>query len=256
MTFEGLEHAFASIEAQTESTLKAEAAVSRELKKAKKAAASGQVRDLERALNAAGQLAAQVADAAVALRDAWTFDEQQYLAGGGFTKEVLALAAKEGVGALEEDERILSYPCIVRILPTEAAIEIDKKRERSIRPSVVVARLRAQQERPARFRAEAFLEALLKAYELVVARKGRAFNATIKLSEVYEVLTLFPGQAREYSKQEFARDLYLLDQSRVTATKSGRVLSLPASTLTKTTPVFTTVTKTGQQKVYAGVAFS
>ena len=256
MTSDGLEQALATIEARTESTLRAEATVSRELKKARKAAAAGQVRELKRALEAAGQLAKQAAEAAADLRDRWTFDEERHLAGGGFTKEVLALAAEAGVAAFEEDQRILAYPSIMRILPAETAIEIDKKRDRAIRPSVVVAKLQALQDRPPRFKAEAFLEALVKAYDLAAASRGRARGATVKLTEVYEVLTMFPGQAREYSKQEFARDLYLLDQSRVTKTKSGRTLSLPASTLTKTTPVFTTVTKKGQQKVYAGISFS
>jgi hypothetical protein len=68
-------------------------------------------------------------------------------------------------------------------------------------------------------------------------------------------MTLMPGSAREYTKQEFARDLYLLDQSGVVTTRRGRQLALPASALTRTSGVLTTVTRSGQEKVYAGICF-
>ena len=55
---------------------------------------------------------------------------------------------------------------------------------------------------------------------------------------------MLPGSARDYSRQELARDLYLLDQSGVTTTKDGRVLRLPASALTRGSGVLRTVTRT------------
>jgi len=73
---------------------------------------------------------------------------------------------------------------------------------------------------------------------------------------VHRVLTLLPGAARDYTRQEFARDLYLLDQSGVVDVKDGRRMSLPASAMTRGSGVLTTVTRTGQTKVYAGLAFS
>ena len=56
-------------------------------------------------------------------------------------------------------------------------------------------------------------------------------------------------------KAEFARDLDLLDQSGATRTRDGRTLLLPASALTRSSGVFTTVTRSGQEKVYAGICF-
>jgi hypothetical protein len=74
---------------------------------------------------------------------------------------------------------------------------------------------------------------------------------------VWSILTLLPGQAREYTKQEFARDLYLLDQSGVTSTpRSGRQLRWSASTGTKGSGVLTTVARSGQQQRYWGVSFT
>jgi hypothetical protein len=66
-----------------------------------------------------------------------------------------------------------------------------------------------------------------------------------------------PGQAREYSKQEFARDIYLLDRSGVTRTRRGYVVSFPASTGARSaTSTLRIVTEGGQEKVYYGIAFA
>ena len=128
---------------------------------------------------------------------------------------------------------------------------IDKKKERRTRPSVVVAHLAALQQREPNFRPQPFIESLARAYDLVAPRKG----ATVKLVDVYAVFTLLPGSARDYTKPEFARDIYLLDQSGVTTTKDGRTLRLPASALTRGSGVLSTVTRTGQVKMYAGITF-
>jgi hypothetical protein len=120
---------------------------------------------------------------------------------------------------------------------------------------VLVRTLQALQDKPPRFKAEAFLEALATAYDLVIAARRAQPGATVKLTDIYNVLTVMPGSARDYSRQELARDLYLLDQSGVTRTKDGRVLRLPASALTRGSSVLRTVTRSGQEKVYAGIAF-
>jgi hypothetical protein len=70
------------------------------------------------------------------------------------------------------------------------------------------------------------------------------------------VLTLLPGQAKEYTRPEFARDLYLLDQSGIRQTKDGRMLRWHASSGTRSAGVLTTVARTGQQQRYWGVSFS
>ena len=100
-----------------------------------------------------------------------------------------------------------------------------------MRPSVLVA-VKALQNRPPRFKAEAFLESWPRR-TTSRRRRGLRPGSTVKLVDVYSVLTVMPGAAREYSKQEFARDLYLLDQSGVDDHAIGRMLSLPASALTR-----------------------
>lgn len=114
------------------------------------------------------------------------------------------------------------------------------------------------QRRPPRFKPEAFLEALFDAYAVLVAKgqKDLAEGPTIRLVDVYELLTLLPGQSREYSRQEFGRDLFLLDQSGVTTTRKGYVVSFPASTGTRTpSSALRVVTDQGEEKLYYGLAF-
>ena len=258
MTQEGtFEAALSATEAQAAATLQSAAALTRELKRVKAGSAAGQARELRRALEAAETLAAQLAEATRSLRAGYDFDEQGYLASGAYAKELLATAAAVGVDVFEEDERLLCYPSLVRILPDQAALEIDRKRERRLRPSVVVALLAAAQRRGPRFRPEPFLDSLRTAYELVVARDGRKPDAVIRLIDVWAVLTVLPGQGREYTKQEFTRDLYLLDQSGLaTTSRSSRRLRWSASTGTKGVGVLTTVTRGGQPRRYWGIAFS
>jgi hypothetical protein len=250
-----VEAALAAVERDADRSLQATASVLRELKKTKKAAVDGNLRDLRKSMEAAEQLAAQLASAARALRAGWNIDEQDLLASGRYTKE-LETARSEGVDVLEQDDRLLCYPSVIRVSASDAAVEIDKKKHRTLRPSVLVEQLKKAQRQPPKFKPEALLEALAAAYDLVVAREAKAPDATVRVTDVYDVLTLMPGTARDYTKQDFARDLYLLDQSGTSRTKGGRELRLPASTLTKGAGLLTTVTKSGQQKVYAGISFS
>ncbi|MGI8808782.1 MAG: hypothetical protein ACR2KK_13240 [Acidimicrobiales bacterium] len=250
-----LEEALDGIGRQADASVRALSSALKEAKRAKAAAASGQLRDLRQALDNSSRLAAEAAATALDARHGWAFDEQAYFASGAYTKELLALAADEGVQAFESDDRILCYPVIVAVSGSDATVSIDKKKDKRARPSVLVRTLRALQAKPPKFKADSFLEALAVAYDLLCAKRGAHPGATVKLVDVYGVFTVLPGSSRDYSKQEFARDLYLLDQSEVTTTKGGRSLQLPASALTRGSGVLTTVTRSGQEKVYAGISF-
>ena len=252
----GMEAALAVVQSGAEAAIKAAAGVSGLLRKARGAAAGGQVRELRRALDAAAAQAANLAAVAADLQARYEFDEAAFLASGGYAKELLALAAERGVAMFEEDERLLCYPSIVRLVPGDAAVEIDRRRERRLRPSVLIGLLAARQARPPKFRPEPFLESLADGYDLVVARSGKKPDAIVRLADIWSVLTLLPGQAREYTRPEFARDLYLLDQQQMRHTKDGRTLRWHASTGTRGAGVLTTVARTGQQQVYWGVSFT
>ena len=210
-TFEGT---LAAAERALDSALKAATAATRELRRARVGAKNGQVRDLRKALQSAQVATVGLAEEVRAAHEGFKFDENEYLASGAYTKELLAAAAAAGVAMYEEDERLLCYPALLRVLPGDAVVDVDRVRERRLRPSVLVGLLAAAQERAPRFKPEAFLDSLRGGYELVVARDGKTADGVVRLVDVWAVLTMLPGQAREYTKQEFARDLYLLGPAR------------------------------------------
>jgi hypothetical protein len=252
-----MEAALARTERDAEATLRTATALVRELKRAHGAARIGQVRDLRKSLVAAGEAAEALAGGARALADGFDFDEQAYLSSGDYVKELLAEAEARGLSIVEEDDRLLCYPSLLRVVPSEAAIEVDKVRDRRLRPSVLVTTLSRAQERGARFKAEPFLDSLRSAYELLVSSTDTRPDAVVRLVDIWSVLTLLPGQRGQYSKQEFARDLYLLDQSAVTRTaRSPRTLRWAASTGTKGSGTLVTVARNGQQQRYWGVSFT
>ncbi|MBV8997363.1 MAG: hypothetical protein JO287_27535 [Pseudonocardiales bacterium] len=250
----GLEGALARVERALEASSKAVAALARELKRARAAAASGQVRELRRALDAGQAMAGDVVARVGAAATAYDVDDVDLLASGAYAKELLAAAEAAGVAMFAEDDRLLCYPSIVRVLGGDLALEIDRKRARGIRPSVVVAQLARAQRAGPRFKPAPFLASLVGAYDLVVAGQGKPPGAVVRLLDVYNALTLLPGQSRDYTRAEFARDLYLLDQSGETAAPGGRRLRWAASSGTRQAGVLTTVAMSGQRQRYWGIA--
>jgi len=254
MTQDGLEAALAAATERIDTAVRASALTTRELRRAGAAAATGSVRDLRRALDAAVAAAQELERSTRAAQDAYDFDETQHLASGAYARELLEAAADRDLAMFEEDERLLCYPSLIRILPGDAAIEVDRRRDKRLRPSVVVTALAARQQRPLRFKPEPFLESLSAAYDLLAAQQDRP-NPVLRLDALWTVLTLLPGQARDYTRPEFARDLYLLDQNGVSTTRSGRALRWHASSGTRGAGVLTTVAKSGQQQRYWGASF-
>lgn len=252
-----LEETLAATERAVDSALRSAAAVTRELRKARVGARNGQVREARKALAGAHAATAGLVAETRSLSEGFDPDEQAYMASGAYVKELLAAAEARGVKIFEEEDRLLCYPSLLRVLPGDAAVEIDRVRERRIRPSVLVELLAKTQDRAPRFKAEAFLDSLRAGYELVVASEGKKIDAVIRLVDIWSVLTMLPGQRGQYSKQEFARDLYLLDQSGVTQTaRSSREVRWSASTGTKGSGTLVTVARSGQRQHYWGVSFT
>jgi hypothetical protein len=255
-----LEAALQHTEADAEASLKAAAALTISLKRFRQVVHDGNLRDLQAALSAVEQSVDALRQQVTVAAENWDFDEAGYFATGEYTRELLQTAARMHVDMFERDEQLYCYPSLVRVLPAERIILIDRARERRLRPSVVVEHLRALHERPARFRPDEFLLALFKAYRILAQRHGSGAlqrGPVERLVDVYELLTLLPGQSREYSRQEFARDIYLLDRSGITRTRDRFVVSYPASTGTKSAGgVITAITETGQERSYWGIAFS
>jgi hypothetical protein len=90
---------------------------------------------------------------------------------------------------------------------------------------------------------------------LVIADQEKQPGDTVRLADVYAIFTVLPGQSSNYSRQEFARDIYLLDESRVVTTRDGQQLELPSASGARSSQSLPTVTRTGELKIYYGIAF-
>lgn len=254
-----IEGAFARAEGDADLALKAAQSLVSTLKRYRTAASLGRVSDLRTASDAAANALQALDQAIVDLAGSWEFDEQAYLEEGGFTRELIASADEADLRISELDGRLYCYPALLRIVPADAAVMIDKTRERRIRPSVLVKQLREMQRRPARFQPAQFLEALYSVYANAIRlRQGRTAGSVVPLVELYDLMTPKPGDTRDYTRQEFARDIYLLDQSTEATTKSGASIQFHAGAGARlpASQVLSVVSQQGREIKYHGVAFS
>lgn len=255
-----LERALAKTESDAEAVLKAAAAVSTAAKRLRAAAQVGNLRALGPCITAAEQAIAALRQQFANTKEGWDFDEDSYLGSGAFPSELLETAERMNVRIFELDDRLYCYPALIRVLPKDRAVLIDKIREPRLRPTVLISRLKELQRRPPRFKSKAFLESLFEAYSALVAKRGKSLfgdGPVERLLDVYNLFTLLPDQSKEYSRQEFARDVYLLDRSGESRTNKGHVVSFPASSGTRAaSSTIRIITEPGEEKMYYGIAFS
>jgi hypothetical protein len=255
----GLEDALKQVENEAESVIKTATNVVNTLKRYRKAAQQGQIRDLRTATEAAKRTLQTLDQQVANLAESWEFDEEAYLQSGGYLDELMALARDNNLSISLQDGRVFCYPAILRVLPGDRAVMIDKQRERRLRPSTLVRLLHDLQQRPPRFKAGEFLNSLHAAYEFAVARRANRlhYGSPVPLLDLYEVLTLMPGATREYTRQEFVRDVYLLDESEETTAKGGERIEFHASTGTKLQRgAMSIITPDGREKRYYAISFT
>ncbi|MCY3953655.1 MAG: hypothetical protein OXG69_14095, partial [bacterium] len=84
-----------------------------------------------------------------------------------------------------------------------------------------------------------------------------AAGPVIPLERIYKLLVSLPGSRRDYTRTDFARDIYQLETAGVTATKSGARVSVPASTGTRGPKgLFTFVGPDGREVKYYAIRFA
>lgn len=232
------------------------------LKRAQKAATQGDLVGLHKSLaevqDTLTVARTDVGNATVSWHSSDT-DEALYFAEGGYQSELLAAAQAEGLQMSAEDGLLVSYPSLIKIDANRRCVLIDRKPWKAIRPSVLTAHLRAVQSRPPRFKPAQFLESLYSAWEYARARQllvhGRKPIDVVHVRDIYAALTIAPGSAREYSKPEFGRDLYLLESSNIRQTRKGARVRFARSTGTKSAGFITVVAEDGRRVDYSGVGF-
>ena len=225
----GFEQGFADTERSAASTVKSAANVARAARSLERAAKTGSINAIRRSqsdLTAALRALTEEVDAAA---QAWPFqpyDEEEYLR-NGFAGELRQVAKEDGLDIHERDEQLIAHPSILQIVPGNRAVRIDKRQVSTIRPRHLVSLLLANQKKQPRFNSGTFLEALYSAYRMRTAGQSRAnplgtgAAPAVPLAAIYDTFTVMPGSNREYSRTDFARDLYRLDTGGPQATRSG-----------------------------------
>lgn len=252
------EKAFAEAEQSAAAAAKAASAIVAAAKQMQKAAQEGDITRLRRAAERLASATDSARQDVANAKTAWPFseaEEKEYLT-DSYEGELLEEAAKAGLTIHSRDSRLLAFPSILQLLPGELAIRIDRKRVPTIRPSHLVRTLLANQTKRQRYPVEQFVEALYSAYRIIAGKGG--LGSVVLLADVYQAFTLQPGSARDYDKSSFARDIFMLDRSGITTTRSGARLSLPASSGTRggSRNVFTFVAPDGEVVSYYGLQFT
>ncbi len=227
------ERGFADAERSAVAVARAGSAIATAAKQMQKAAQKGDIDQLRKVTDRLAIVVDAARQDAANAKAAWPFSEAQereYLE-EAYERELIDEAKRAGLTIQSRDARLIAFPSILQVLSTELSVRIDRKKVTTIRPSYLVRALLANQERKPRHPSERFLEALEKVYRILVGKTR--VSRVVLLTQVYQAFTLLPGATAEYDKSEFARDIFLLDRSGLTQTRSGARLSLPASTGTR-----------------------
>ncbi len=263
---ESFEEAFENATNVADAALKANQNLTTQLRRLRRASLQGNVAAVKREQARLSEALGRVAEAVNEASAVWNYEDEvelEYLRSTkGYAAELRQVASEKGLVIRERDGQLICHPFVLRVLAGERAVRIDRKKVSAIRPSHLTEVLVKAQNAPARFRPQTFLNALYDVYRsLTKESSGRPIGGTgdpvILLDQVYRLFTSLPGSRRDYSKTDFARDLYELDRSGVTRARSGATLSLPASTGARSARnLYTFVGPDGYEVKYYGIRFT
>jgi len=249
------EQQFADLERAAGESMRSATALVSTAKQLQKAAIDGDLGRLKKLLEKLTTTADALRQEVSNTKEAWPLspeEEERYLR-EEYRLELLTTAQSLSLQMYEQDQQLVAFPAIVRILPGERAVRVDKRKVATIRPSKLVSMLKANQSKKPTFSPERFLESLFRAYRLLAGEDG--MGKVVKLVDIYEVLTLQPGAGTEYDQTDFGRDLLLLDRSGLRSTKAGAEFSLPAATGTKGGNAIRMADPDGGSVTYFGIRF-
>lgn len=259
-----LEQAFGDTEKAAQAARKSAAAVVSRAGALAKAAQTGNVaaikrgqKDLDAALETLRQEVANT-------RSCWPFAEaeERRLFAQDYARELRDAAAKTGLEMHERDGRLIAYPSVLRVLPAECAVRVDRKKISTVRPTYLASLLRENQGKTGRFPPQRFLECLYNVYADITNESSadmlsESAGRVVPLARIYKLMTALPGAARDYDRGDFARDLYALDMEGPRRTRSGATVSFPSSTGTKRAgDLFSFIGPDGNSVDYYGIKFA
>lgn len=261
---ETFEEGFAAVETAAGRAAAEAAALAKAAKQLIKAAQDGDVGQVRRQSGRLADQLSSVSEHVERSAASWPFtveSEHAYLE-QRFGAELRGQADRIGLKVTPRDETLVCSPSIIRVSPADRAVTIDGRKRTAIRPSKLAADLRKRQQAGFRGNPQRFLDALYKAYRILAAPNDNTLiqsksGRVIALEKVYDLLTTLPGSSRQYSKTDFARDLYFLDISDVAMTRSGDArVSLHHSTAARSgRGAFSFADRAGNLITYSGVQF-
>jgi len=201
------------------------------LRQARASTRDGHIVNVNRDLATLADHRDRIIAAASRIPSVFQFDVREHLE-REFAGELRRAAEAAGVRLIERDGKLFSFPLLVRIESEELAVRIGRKRERRLRPNVLVQQLAASQRRRERFRSsQRFLQLLHAAYARIAGPdwESRGRGPLVTVSSIYEMLTLLPGADKDYPVEEFARDLLVLDRAPETRTSGGLAFAFERS---------------------------
>ena len=259
------EEGFAAAGSAADSVLKSLVYVSTLVRQLRRAAQDGNIAAVRRASERLDTGVNLIRQQAANAANAWPFTEEaerEYLE-DGYAEELKGEAQKKGLQVFDRDGRLIAHPSVVRVMPGERALRIDRRQRSAIRPTKIVADLEKLQKSPPRSNPQQLLEKLYQIYLELTDRDtadglrlGKV-GQVVRLNLVYSMWTGRPGTEREYSQLDFARDLYNLETSGVNQVRSGARVSFPASTGTRNPRgTISFVGTRGEPILYYGIQFT
>ncbi len=180
-----------------------------------------------------------------------------------YAGDLIQFAEENDLKIYEQDGALISYPSIVRVLPNERAVRIDRKKVSAIQPSFLVPMLKKNQNKKSGFPPQRFLEALYGVYTDIVSSQSADLASggsglVVPLARIYKMLTSLPGVSRDYDRSDFARDLYTLEMDGLRETRKGAVVAFPSSTGTRrrSSDIFSIIDPDGSRIEYYGIQFN
>ncbi len=255
------EQAFSDTERAADSTLKVASSLTSQLKALQKAAQRGNIAAIKRAQSnieaALTQLRQEVNNAS----GAWPYQDDEVKQGleTRYLDELRQAAQSNGLQTHEQDGRLVAHPSIVRVLPGERAVRIDRKQTSDIRPSHLTALLLANQRRPVRHQSASILQALYDVYSDFLREESpdrlvKGSAPVVPLETIYRRLTYLPGSSRDFDRGDFARAVYTLDAGVDKKTRSGATVEF--SPAERPRGVFAFIGRDGQVIRYYGIRFT
>jgi hypothetical protein len=252
----GLEESLSKLEGLAGDALKASMQSHAALMKLRRAVEVGETRHLTELFDAAESSAGDVLEQVRMFRARWQFPTEAYLKSGLYAQELLSIAQASGIEVIREvDGRLYSFPTVVVVATGGQYIKVGARTQYGLRPTHVI-QLLGSLASSAKARADKVNADTLESFEKAYLKETRGeTGVAIGLANIYDILTIRPRQATEYSQIDFLTEIYALDIRGPRLTRGGRHLSLPASTSTRGGQGYRVVAESGEEKLYSSIRF-